>query len=79
MAYHHSVSDNTQEMVYGLLKDEADMDGMVVVPYTYLAEKLGLSSVTVGAAVQKLISRGMVVHHGSNTIHRIATLELPDI
>jgi Mn-dependent DtxR family transcriptional regulator len=79
MAYHNRVSDNTQDMVYGLLKDEADMDGFVIVPYTYLAEKLGLSAISVGAAVQKLISRGMVVHHGSSTIHRIATLEIVDI
>ena len=79
MAYHSKVSDDTQEMVLELLKQEADMDGIVIVPFTYLAEKLGLSGVTVGAAVQRLDARGFLKHQGSNTVHRIATIQLLEI
>jgi len=66
------------EMVLELLKTEADMDGMIIVSYVYVGEKLGISEETVASAVQLLLDQGTLKHGGYKTIHRLATLYLTD-
>lgn len=74
----YRVAPETQEMVLELLKTEADMDGIVIVSYAYVGEKIGVSKDTVSAAVQMLLDQGALKHGGYQTIHRLATLYLTD-
>jgi Mn-dependent DtxR family transcriptional regulator len=78
MAYDCRVSDDTIVMVHELLKTEADMDGVVIISYVYVAEKLGVSDSTVSHAVEHLVSRGYIERQGRHHIHNINTLLLLD-
>jgi hypothetical protein len=72
------VSDSTQEMVLELLRTEADMDGLVIVGYPYVGDKLGVHANTVGAAVDYLISRGFIEHRGHSGRGNLNVLQLTD-
>jgi predicted ArsR family transcriptional regulator len=59
-------SDNVCEMVLELLKEEADMDGVVIVPAAYIGEKLGISGRAAGRATSQLTAKGVLEFIGTS-------------
>lgn len=70
MAYEGRVSsDNNIEMVWELLKAEADNDGVTTFSFEYVAEKLGIEDAIVSRAVDHLVNRGFIEERERNRTH----------
>lgn len=78
MGYSDTVTPEILEQVLQLLKDEADMDGVAIVPMYYLGDKLGYHKDTMGGAVAALVRQKLITRLDSNTKHGVSTLQIID-
>jgi hypothetical protein len=73
-----SISQNTMTRVLDVIKQEADMDGVVTTTDVFVSEKVSLDPITVFHAVHALIDSGQLIQHGKVGQFGVRLLEVKD-